>query len=258
MFNCKGFGQCCAMDRYVKCIPVPEMTEMGMSHGKGTSYFVALPPREWGQHLVNHGLSKKKNGGWRASVNASLPRLWKRSTVPNPLERWRQRHLLKNRSYKRFWVNVFIHTIKSDSYRLWEKIFFPFLLSHILSWIWTNLSFFELINTRSHFSEILFTSFRKTDNSQLGAPAVDQTGKLLVHRGEDVEEHEIKSLGVNCMYEEWSLESANRVNPGRSVRSWARVSHGFWYNLDSGFILLWNTDFQNFFVFGPLVLEGCY
>ena len=32
----------------------PEMTEMGMSHGKGTSYFVALPPREWGQHLVKH------------------------------------------------------------------------------------------------------------------------------------------------------------------------------------------------------------
>ncbi len=67
---------------------------MGMSHGKGTSYFVALPPREWGQHLVNHGLSKKKNGG------CSLPRLWKRSTVPNPLEHWRQRHLLKNRSKK--------------------------------------------------------------------------------------------------------------------------------------------------------------
>jgi hypothetical protein len=40
-----------------------KMTEMGMSHGKRTSYFVALPPREWGQHLVNHGLSKKKNGG---------------------------------------------------------------------------------------------------------------------------------------------------------------------------------------------------
>jgi hypothetical protein len=76
------------------------MTEMGMSHGKGTSYFVALPPREWGQHLVNHGLSKKKMAVDVSSVNASLPRLWKRSTVPNPLERWRQRHLLKNRSKK--------------------------------------------------------------------------------------------------------------------------------------------------------------
>ncbi len=31
-----------------------EMTEMGKSHGKGTSFFLALPPREWGQNLVKH------------------------------------------------------------------------------------------------------------------------------------------------------------------------------------------------------------
>ncbi len=27
---------------------------MGKSHGKGTSFFLALPPREWGQNLVRH------------------------------------------------------------------------------------------------------------------------------------------------------------------------------------------------------------
>jgi hypothetical protein len=32
----------------------PEMTEMGRSHGKGTSFFLELPPREWWQNLVKH------------------------------------------------------------------------------------------------------------------------------------------------------------------------------------------------------------
>ena len=50
--------------------------------------------------------------------------------------------------------------------------------------------YFELINTRSHFLEIPVTSFRTTYNSQLGALAVDHTGKLFTHRGEDVGEHE--------------------------------------------------------------------
>ena len=27
---------------------------MGRSHGKGTSFFLAMPPREWGQILVKH------------------------------------------------------------------------------------------------------------------------------------------------------------------------------------------------------------
>ena len=41
------------------------------------------------------GCKRNKMAVDTSSVNASLPRLWKRSTVHNPLERWRHGHSLK-------------------------------------------------------------------------------------------------------------------------------------------------------------------
>ena len=52
--------------------------------------------------------------------NPSLPQLLKRSTIPNLLERWRQRHLLKNRSQKNLPISViFALSLRANETKMW-------------------------------------------------------------------------------------------------------------------------------------------
>ncbi len=68
------------------------------------------------------------------------------------------------------------------------------------SWIAKNCSFRDLIINMQNFSAIPFSSFNTTVNSQLGAPAVDHTGKFLIHVREGMGKQETKSLVDRGMY----------------------------------------------------------
>lgn len=66
--------------------------------------------------------------------------------------------------------------------------------AHVLSSIVNICSFRDLIINILHFSAIPFSCFNTTDNSQLGAPAVDHTEKFFTHAKEGTGEQETKSL----------------------------------------------------------------